>query len=180
MSEHVKVHHIPHRLLADTVKTSDNPLVIFIDDVCPHPLRPNIIPPAWLLADRRLLMLAFDDLEDDHDPMAMSEKDAITIATWLDRRLEELDGDVDIIVTCYGGVSRSVGVALAIDAHLNGDDHAIAWLQDDATVCPNVFAFNLMADALWDMRDHNNTRWDDTFDQHFDAWADHILEETRS
>ena len=70
----------------------------------------------------------------------MSDKDAERIVEFLTRH-----PNVDVIVHCDAGISRSSGVAAAILKYLTGDDSSIF---DNARLHPNMWCYRKTLNAL--------------------------------
>lgn len=90
-----------------------------------------------------ILYLSFDDIiEATENEVLMSKLDAFVIKKFIDLWKEKVNR---IIIHCTAGVSRSVGVACAIDRYLNSDDSDI-WSNKDYT--PNKWCYKLCCEAF--------------------------------
>ena len=89
---------------------------------------------------RDLLLEQFDDVDDpDH---GMSAEQAENIAAFVQKQEND---DVDIIVSCQYGQSRSAGIAAAIAAYLGQDEMKIF---SNSNKMPNMRCYALVCQAL--------------------------------
>ena len=83
--------------------------------------------------------LVFDD--EEGGITSMTPQNAYDILDFVEKWLDE---DVDIIVHCGAGVSRSAGVAAALSLLVNGDDSNIF---DDGRYSPNMHCYRSVLKA---------------------------------
>ena len=84
-----------------------------------------------------ILVLWFDDVDGDG---GMTKDDAVRIHRFVERHK-----DVNFIVQCDAGVSRSAGVAGALMKHYNGDDGEIF---NDPKYRPNMRCYRMVLNEL--------------------------------
>lgn len=87
-----------------------------------------------------LLFEQFDDVDDPEDGMSFEQAEEIASFVF-----EYEEQDVDLVVSCRYGESRSAGIAAAIAAYLGQDEIEIF---DDPDKMPNMHCYALMCDAL--------------------------------
>lgn len=89
-----------------------------------------------------LLRCKFGDVVDPNNSESISKKQAEEIAAFVKEHKNEV---TQIIVHCEGGVSRSSGVAAAIQKYMTGDDSEIF---DSFKYRPNILCYRRVLDAL--------------------------------
>lgn len=97
-----------------------------------------------------LLFEQFDDVDDPED--GMSSEQAEEIASFV---FEYEEQDVDLVVSCRYGESRSAGIAAAIAAYLGQDELEIF---DDPDKIPNMHCYALTCEALGVERSEDEIR----------------------
>ena len=91
------------------------------------------------IAASSILFLKFDDVENQNGGIPMSSNQAKEIANFI-----VSNQDKDIIISCNGGVSRSAGIAAAINLFIN--DNISIFMNSHK--CPNRLCFDLVLEQL--------------------------------
>lgn len=89
-----------------------------------------------------LLRCKFRDVVDPNNPYGISIEQAEEIANFVEEHKNKVK---QIIVHCEGGVSRSSGVAAAIQKYITGDDSKIF---DSFRYRPNILCYRRVLEAL--------------------------------
>ena len=108
------------------------------------------------------ISLTFDDEERGNN--AMTSDDAHEI---LDFVSDWVDEDVEILVHCGAGVSRSAGVAAALGLLLNGDDSLVF---DDGRYSPNMHCYRTMLQAAG--LSYSEEEVDAKYERQFGLWLE--------
>lgn len=87
---------------------------------------------------RAILHLSFDDVEDGDYVITRNDSKRI-------HNFVEANKDLNIIVHCDAGISRSAGIAAALMKYYNGDDSPIF---DDPRYIPNMRCYRTMLEEL--------------------------------
>lgn len=137
--------HKPHEKPAVMISVSDPYMAYVSKPFCSQANRLRNILPLWFAdADTPGMTVAgaeesaFQYMAGNSD--LMSDEDGAKIKEFVERHK-----DVDIIVHCDAGISRSSGIAAAILKYLTGDDSAIF---DDPKYYPNMLCYRKTLNAL--------------------------------
>ena len=114
-----------------------------------------------------ILYLFFDDVE-KNEPNHITVDDANKIIAFVNKYK---DSDVELIVHCGAGVSRSAGVCAAIMKIVNGNDFSIF---DNPRFCPNMTCYRTILETYFGAYDeeaaaaneqHNIDIWTKLFEE---------------
>lgn len=112
-----------------------------------------------------ILDICYSYFADEEDgPEAMTDEDAKAIVDFL---ANWIDQDVDIVVHCGAGVSRSAGTAAAIMLMLNGDDSLIF---GSAQYAPNMNCYRRMLNAAGMYLSEDEVQ--QKYDQQLELWRE--------
>lgn len=89
---------------------------------------------------KNILSISFDDI-DGYGMFSMEKEHARKIAKLVSR----YNDDVEIIVHCEAGISRSAGVAAALEEHFNGDGSVVF---NNPEYIPNRWCYSLTLTTL--------------------------------
>lgn len=118
----------------------DNVAIISIwsSDDAPVKFAPNINP-------KYIMKIMFDDIvSDDEYGIPISENDAQKIVSFVNRIIS--DNIETIWVHCDAGISRSAGVAAAIDICVNGNQNSFVF--NNSKYSPNMRCYEFVKNAF--------------------------------
>lgn len=115
---------------------------VVISIITPGDSKPDFSNAPMLIAT---LPLTFADVDSGNDAITLAQAQDIA------RFVKTYDGQAeDLLVHCDAGISRSAGVAAALQKALWGDDSAIFY---DHRFCPNMACYRVVLEAMgfaWD------------------------------